>query len=59
MTAIRILTIALLSTGIGLSACSPKVGSDRWCEQMKEKDKGEWTANEAVDYAEHCVFKDT
>ena len=39
-----------------LSACSPEVGSEQWCEQLKEKPKGEWTANEAGDYAKHCVF---
>ncbi|QSX33204.1 DUF3012 domain-containing protein [Shewanella avicenniae] len=40
-----------------LSACAPEVGSDAWCKQMKEKDSGDWTANEAKDYAKHCVFK--
>lgn len=37
-------------------ACSPEVGSEKWCEQLKEKPKGDWTANEAKDYAKHCVF---
>lgn len=40
-----------------LSACSPEVGSDAWCKQMKEKDAGDWTATEAKDYTKHCVFK--
>jgi len=40
-----------------LSACSPEVGSEAWCEQLKEKPKGEWTANEVKDFAKHCVFK--
>jgi hypothetical protein len=39
-----------------LSACSPEVGSKEWCEDMKGKDKGSWTANEAKDFAKHCVF---
>lgn len=39
-----------------LGACSPEVGSKEWCEDMKEKPKGEWTANEATDFAKHCVF---
>ena len=39
-----------------LSACAPEVGSKEWCVQMKEKPKGEWTANEAKDYAKHCLF---
>ena len=42
---------------IGLSACAPEVGSEKWCAQLKEKPKGEWSANEAGDYAKHCVFK--
>ncbi|WP_417760879.1 DUF3012 domain-containing protein [Shewanella sp.] len=40
-----------------LSACAPEVGSEAWCKQMKAKDAGDWTANEATDYAKHCVFK--
>lgn len=40
-----------------LSACSPEVGSEKWCANMKEKPKGDWSANEASDYAKHCVFK--
>ncbi len=37
-------------------ACSPKVGSKEWCEAMKKKDKGKWTADEAKDFAKHCVL---
>lgn len=40
-----------------LSACAPKVGSEAWCNKMEEKDKGDWTANEAGEYAKNCVFK--
>ena len=39
-----------------LGACSPEVGSEEWCEAMKEKPKGDWTANEAADFAKHCLF---
>ncbi len=39
-----------------LSACAPEVGSEEWCQQLKEKPKGDWSANEAGDYAKHCVF---
>lgn len=38
-----------------LAGCAP-VGSERWCENMKEKLKGDWTANEAADFAKHCIF---
>jgi len=40
-----------------LVACSPKIGSERWCKNMAEKPKGDWSANEATDYARHCLFK--
>jgi len=51
----KILFISLLLTQ--LLACSAEVGSDKWCENLKEKPKGEWTANEAKDYTKHCIFK--
>ncbi len=38
-------------------ACSPEVGSDKWCKKLKEKPKGEWTANEATDYTKNCLLK--
>jgi len=40
-----------------LSACAPEVGSKAWCEHLQAKPKGDWTANEATDYAKHCLFK--
>lgn len=42
---------------MGLTGCAPEVGSEAWCKQMKEKPSGDWSANEAADYAKHCVFK--
>jgi len=39
-----------------LAACSPEVGSKEWCGEMKEKDKGNWTASEATDFAKHCLM---
>ena len=39
------------------SACSPKVGSEAWCEKMKETPRGDWTVNDAAEFAKHCVFK--
>ncbi|WP_371375408.1 DUF3012 domain-containing protein [Thalassotalea aquiviva] len=39
-----------------LIGCAPEVGSKEWCEQLKEKPKGEWTAEEAKDFAKHCIF---
>ncbi len=28
-----------------LTACSPKVWSKEWCEEMKKKPKGDWSVN--------------
>lgn len=47
---------AMLAIIAGVSACSPEVGSDEWCADMKEKPKGDWSANEAADFAKHCVL---
>jgi hypothetical protein len=53
--------IALVGYGSALAlvlfACSPKVGSEAWCEKMAETPKGDWSANEATDYAKHCLFE--
>lgn len=38
------------------AACSPEVGSKEWCDDMKVKPKGDWTANEAADFAKHCIL---
>jgi hypothetical protein len=46
--------LLLIST---LSACSPEVGSEAWCEDMVEKPKGDWSTNEATEFAKSCVFK--
>ncbi|PSW20846.1 DUF3012 domain-containing protein [Photobacterium sanctipauli] len=40
-----------------VTACTEEVGSEKWCEGMKEKPKGDWTANEAKDFTQHCLFK--
>ncbi|NQZ80829.1 MAG: DUF3012 domain-containing protein [Colwellia sp.] len=47
----------LLATIALLTACSPEIGSEQWCENVKEKPKGDWTATEAKDYTKHCLFK--
>ena len=39
-----------------LVACAPEVGSPKWCEAMKEKARGDWTANEALEFARSCVL---
>ena len=49
--------MVVAATLIVVAACSPEVGSDEWCNDMKEKEKGEWTVNEAKDFAKHCIIK--
>ncbi len=39
------------------TACTPEVGSEDWCKNLKEKAKADWTATEAKDFAKHCIFK--
>ncbi len=48
--------IGLIAFTFLVSGCSPEVGSKEWCEVMKEKPKGDWSANEAADFAKHCVL---
>lgn len=55
LLALTILTTAtLLITG-----CSAEIGSERWCDNMKETPKGDWTATQAKDYGKHCLFKNS
>jgi hypothetical protein len=51
---VRFVAVAGLAAAIG--ACSPEVGSKEWCGDMKQKAKGDWTANEAADFAKHCLL---
>jgi hypothetical protein len=48
--------VLLAGTMALLTACAPEVGSERWCEQMREKARGDWTANEALEFARSCVL---
>jgi len=49
-------SIIIAGLALIISACAPEVGSDKWCEQMKEKPKGDWTASEAADFTKHCIL---
>ncbi|MFA0412732.1 DUF3012 domain-containing protein [Vibrio renipiscarius] len=46
---------AVLGLSLFVIGCT-EVGSEAWCQDMTEKAKGDWTANEATDYAKHCIF---
>lgn len=47
--------LAVTGILVTLAACT-EVGSEAWCADMKEKPKGDWSANEATDFAKHCIF---
>lgn len=40
-----------------ITGCSAEIGSEQWCAELKEKPKGDLTANELSDFARHCIFK--
>jgi hypothetical protein len=42
---------------LNLNGCAAEVGSEGWCNNLKEKAKGDWSASEATDFAKHCLFK--
>ena len=46
----------LMAMTTWLAACAPEVGSERWCEAMRDKPRGDWTANEALEFARSCVL---
>ena len=41
------------------AACVPDVGSERWCKQLADKPKTDWSMGEAGDYAKHCLLEST
>jgi hypothetical protein len=49
--------VVLIGVANLLAACEPEVGSERWCENMREKARGDWTANEALEFARSCVLQ--
>jgi len=54
----KILISLIMASGIvTLTACSPEVGSDKWCDHVKAQPSGDWTANEAANYAKFCLLK--
>lgn len=55
-TAMAMRALLCLQLTVWLTACAPEVGSPRWCEKMREKPRGDWTANEALEFARSCVL---
>ncbi|END2486570.1 TPA: DUF3012 domain-containing protein [Vibrio vulnificus] len=50
----RTTLFALLSV-LALSACS-EVGSESWCNDMRDKPKSEWNGQNTLDFAKHCLL---
>ena len=38
-----------------LSGCT-RIGSDAWCDQIKEQPKGGWTVEETTQFTKYCVL---
>ncbi len=49
-------SVLVMFVAVFVMACEAKIGSERWCENMSEKPKGDWTFNETADYAKHCIL---
>lgn len=49
--------LAALVLMMALAACAPEVGSKRWCEAMRDKPRGDWSVNDALEYAKSCVVE--
>jgi hypothetical protein len=49
-----LLSVPLAAAWLG--GCAPEVGSERWCEAMRDTPRGDWSANDALDYARYCVL---
>ncbi len=50
-------TLAAIYLATLLSGCEPEVGTDKWCEKMADTPKGDWSTNDAMEFAENCIFK--
>ncbi|RWX49154.1 hypothetical protein VU00_12802 [Candidatus Electrothrix marina] len=49
--------VVLVGVAVMMSGCLATVGSERWCQNMRDKPKTDWSASEAVDFAKHCIIK--
>ncbi len=52
----RLPILVALAAFVLVVACSPEVGSKEWCADIQEKPKGDWSVNEAKDFAKHCML---
>ena len=57
LTDLRTRATGLAVLAAAVCGCAPEVGSERWCEAMRDKPRGDWSTNEALDYTRHCIFE--
>ena len=51
---VHVLCIAFVVAA--LAGCKPKVGSEAWCQDLKDQPRGDWTLNQTADFAKFCVL---
>jgi hypothetical protein len=51
----RVTLLSLFAT-IMLTACDSGPGAKAWCWYMDQKDKTDWSASDASNYAKRCLF---
>ncbi|MFQ5344342.1 MAG: DUF3012 domain-containing protein [Mariprofundus sp.] len=51
-----VMILFTLLVALSFSGCAPEPGSKAWCDSMKQKPKGEWTADDAGIYAKYCIL---
>ena len=49
--------VGLAAVAALIAACTPAIGSEEWCNDLKQKPKGEWSVSEAADFAKHCLLR--
>jgi hypothetical protein len=49
--------LAIAGVAVLLAACAPEVGSERWCQAMRDKPRGDWSTNDALEFARSCVLQ--
>jgi hypothetical protein len=47
--------VHLLGLVLLLGACTPEVGSEKWCKVLEDKPKTDWSFDEGVAYTKYCI----
>ena len=51
-----LIAIFALCITLSFSGCSAEPGTESWCNSMKEKTKGDWTATETGTFTKYCLL---